>query len=367
MKDWLRGVREHLHMYPEIGYQEFKTQEILISYLDKLGVTYEKMETGLVVNIGSGEKTILVRADIDGLPITEKNEVPYKSTNENMHACGHDVHMTVALGVIKKYLNSPLDCKLRVVFQPAEEGPGGAEMMISRGAAEGIDYALSLHSDPRFNVGEIGVIYGIRNAICDEVNVKITGKSAHAADPHDGVDAIIVASEFIQSTNYLLSKMIKPFDNVVLQFGKINGGVARNVICKDLVLNGTFRTLSKDVKARVIEKLKNIAKGLETMYDCFIEIELVEMYDLLINNDRVVDLLREVQEDTIVLDIASLGGEDFCFFLNEAPGLMFSLGTSNEQSGLKTHLHSDTFDIDSDSLEVGVDVMYKLISRLIKE
>ncbi|XMB66906.1 M20 family metallopeptidase [Mycoplasmatota bacterium zrk1] len=366
MKDWLVNVREHLHKYPELGYQEFETQKILIGYLDELGVTYKKMETGLVVDIGTGDKTILVRADIDGLPILEKNNVPYKSTNKNMHACGHDVHMTVALGVIKKYLETPLDCKLRVVFQPAEEGPGGAVMMIERGAAENIDYALSLHTDPRFNVGEIGINYGVRNAIADEINIKITGVSAHAAKPHDGVDAIIIASTFINNVNHLLSKMIKPFDNVVLQFGKINGGVARNVICKDLTLNGTLRTLDKDVKAKVIDELKNIVNGLEVLYKCKIELEILEMYGLLFNDDFVLDTLKKVHDKVVIIDYPSLGGEDFGFFLEKAPGCMFSLGTSNKDSGLITHLHSDTFDVDTDSLVVGVDVMYKLMKELIK-
>jgi len=361
---WLKKVREHLHQYPELGYQEFKTQEILISYLEEMNLSYKKMETGLVVDYGMGRPRILVRADIDGLPIMEMNDVPYRSKNDNMHACGHDVHMTVALGVLKHYYDKDIDFSLRVVFQPAEEGPGGAKMMIERGAVEDVDYALSLHTDPRFNAGEIAVNYGIRNAITDEVDVTITGVSAHAAKPHDGIDALVVASDFINSVNYILSKTIKPFDNAILQFGTINGGVAKNVICKDLKMSGTMRTLSHDVRNKLIKQLKDTSEGLEKKYGAKIKVEINSMYDELVNDNRVVDVLRDLYENTKVIDYPSLGGEDFGYFLKKAPGLMFSLGTSNSEEGLITHLHSDTYDVDPSCLEVGVDVMVKLIEEL---
>ncbi len=370
MKDWLVSIRRDFHMHPELSTKEFRTHDKITEYLKELGIEYESnvADTGVVGIIrGVKEgKTVALRGDIDALPITEKNDVSYKSTNEGvMHACGHDAHTTIVLGAAK-YLQENRDQfagNVKLFFQPAEETVGGAERMIEQGVMENptVDAVFGLHVDTVLPTGQIGVRYGQMNASTDTVKLTIKGKSAHGAYPSGGVDSIVVAAHVIQALQTIVSRNVDPRDSAVVTLGVIEGGTQSNIIAREVTITGTVRTLTPEVRALVLKRIEDILAQTSKTFGADYDFHLAEGgYIALINTDEMVDIAKASGEKLLgeknvkVIDQASLGGEDFSFFAEAAPGAFFRLGARNEAKGIVHGGHTEKFNVDEACLPVGV-------------
>lgn len=365
--EFVKKVRRELHQYPELGFELEKTIEIVKKYLDEIGVEYlEKIgKSGIVAEI-KGETstniTIAIRADMDALPIKENNQIEYKSKIEgNMHACGHDAHTAILIGIIKVLKDiSKLPCNVRFIFQPAEETTGGAKPMIEDGVLKNVDCIFGLHVDPTLSCGKIGINYGARNASSTDIVIEVEGKSCHGAYPSEGVDAILVMANILCSLQSIISRNIDSRESLVVSIGKINGGTKENIVAQNSICSGTIRSLSKKTlergKLRIKELVENIAKA----YGGIGKVKFKDSYIALINHDDYVELVKENgelllgKENIIIKKEAEMGVEDFAYFVEKIPGVFFDLGVKNEKKGITYPLHNNNFNIDEDALIIGV-------------
>ncbi|MDD4678785.1 MAG: M20 family metallopeptidase [Tissierellia bacterium] len=381
--DELVEIRRDFHMNPELSENEFRTQDKIREYLNKWGIeNYICAETG-VVGIIKGKhkgKTIGIRGDIDALPIHEKSDVPYSSVTPGvMHACGHDAHAAIVLGIakiIKEMADSEgsINGNVKLLFQPAEETIGGAERMIQEGCMEApnVDYVLGLHVQPYLDSGKVELKHGKLNAATDSINIALKGKASHGAYPDEGIDAIVMAGYVITALQSIVSRNTSPINSVVVSLGKISGGVKDNIIADEVIITGTLRTLDDETRQFTKDKISNIVnntamafggEGLTTFY---------EGYKSLINDNEVVDIIKENAEKLLgkenveFKEFPSLGAEDFSYFLDVAKGAFFHLGCGNSAKGITSPLHSEHFDIDEECLKVGVMLQVENIMTLLK-
>jgi len=362
---WLSRVRGDFHMYPELGMQEFRTQRKICEYLDEFGILHKKMaKTGVVGEIKGKNalKTIALRADIDALPILEKNDVSYRSKNHGvMHACGHDAHTTILLGVAKilSEQKDELGVNVRFIFQPAEETVGGAEPMIEEGVLEGVDAIFGLHVSSLIEKGSVEYRYKQMNASSDNIEIEVQGQSAHGAYPGDGVDAIVITAQLITAMQTIVSR-IDARDSAVLTIGKIAGGTAHNIIADSVKLTGTLRTLDPQVRELVKEKLNILVESLPISMGGKGILKIGKGYSALINDDKMVELVKKNAGDILGIENvlekekANMGVEDFGYYLEKIPGVFFNLGVKNEEKGIMASAHNEYFDIDEEALHLGV-------------
>ena len=367
LDSWLSTVRRDFHMNPELGFEEFKTSETIAGLLDTMHFSYKKgiAVTGIAADILGKDSsfTIGLRADIDALPIHEANNVPYRSKIDGkMHACGHDAHTTVVLGVAKMIhegLYTP-PCNLRLIFQPAEETTGGAEPMIAQGVMKGVDAVLGLHVNSALEAGVIGVRYGAMQAASDMFVIKIHGKSGHGAYPSDSIDAVVIASQVVNALQTVVSRNTDPRDALVLSIGMIKGGTARNIICDYVELEGTIRSLNPEVREHANKRVKEIVEQVSAAMGGSGEYIRTPSYTMLINHDPVVSLIEANAqsmlgaENVVSHPQPNMGVEDFAYYLFEAPGAFFHLGVGNKERGITATIHNEHFDIDESALAVGV-------------
>jgi len=375
---WLVTFRRDLHEFPELSEMEYRTQEKLMDALKELNINhYPSAGTGIcgVLLAPNSELTIGLRADIDALPIQEINELSYKSKVPSvMHACGHDVHATIQLGVARYFAQNPekLKCNLKFFFQPAEETVGGAERMVSEGVMEKptVDYVLGLHVMPYMPVGSIEIRDGKLNAASDTFYIKINGKSAHGAYPEKGVDAIVIAAQVIQGLQTLITRNISPLDQAVITIGKINGGVKDNIICDEVILSGGMRTTDEKTREFLKTKMANFVALTCQSYGGKGIVEFEPGYKALINDNEVVQILREISHNFLGKDNVaekehpSLGVEDFSYFLDKAKGAFYHLGCGfgDSKSGA---LHTQDFMIDEACIVLGVYLQIKWIEGIV--
>ena len=369
IKDWLIKVRRDLHKTPELGMEEFITRDKIKKYLDEIGIEYTESKnhtgiTGLIPN-PSATKTIALRADIDALPIEEKNNCEYKSIHSGkMHACGHDAHTAILLGVAK-ILNSikdELSVNVKLFFQPAEETVGGAQFMIEDGCLNNpkVDYILGLHVIPNVDTGYIEVKYNTLNASTDTIKITVNGKQAHGAYPENGVDAIVMGAHVITALQTLVSRNISPTNSVVLSLGIIKGGIKENIICDKVEISGTLRTLDSQTRSFAKERIRKIVNDISSSFDGVGTVEIEQGYAPLVNNNLVVDIIKEQgnillgDDKVLIKESPSLGAEDFSFFLEHTKGAFFHLGCKNTDKGITSPLHTAEFNIDEDCLPIGV-------------
>ena len=362
---WLSKVRGDFHMYPELGMEEFRTQRKICEYLDEFGILHKKMaKTGVVGEIKGKNafKTIALRADIDALPILEKNDVSYRSKNHGvMHACGHDAHTTILLGVAKilSEKKDELKVNVRFIFQPAEETVGGAEPMIKEGVLEGVDAIFGLHVSSLIEKGSVEYRYKQMNASSDSIEIEVQGRSAHGAYPGDGVDAIVITAQLITAMQSIVSR-IDARDSAVLTVGMIEGGTAPNIIADSVKLTGTLRTLDPKIRELVKEKLKILVDTLPVSMGGKGKLKIGRGYSTLINDDKMVELIKKNAtdilgaENVIEKEKANMGVEDFGYYLEKIPGVFFYLGVKNEKKGITASAHNECFDIDEEALHLGV-------------
>ena len=351
--------RRELHRYPELGFKEYETTNRIASLLESEGlqVTRFKETTGLMVEIsGKSGRTgplVLVRADIDGLPIKDLKSCDYKSRNEGvMHACGHDVHTTVVVGLLLALnkLKSDLDFNVRVVFQPAEELGKGAESLIGQGILENVNYALSLHVDTIVPLGKVAIRAGSINAAVIDFDVVLKGKTAHVARVHEGIDTIGPACQFINWCYSHIPKKIDAREPNLLYFGVFKSGTASNVVSPECYLSATIRAFSTNTAVMVFKEAKKIAQGISESTGVIFEFTELTNLRAVVNDKYVVGLLSQAAMDIVGLDNiisdlpTSMGGEDFGVVISNVPGAMMRLGVAPE-SGQAPGLHTGTFDI----------------------
>ena len=378
MKDWLIQTRRTLHRIPEAGDAEFETQAEICRVLENLGIPYEKRRTSvvaLVEGVRAG-KVIGIRADMDALPVNEPEERVYASRHKGfMHACGHDAHMTIALGAAKYFAERrrSLEGSVKFLFQPAEETTGGAAKMIADGCLENprVDYVIGLHVMPDVPAGKVEVKYGALNGSSDFLGVTIRGKGAHAAYPSTGIDAIMIAAKVVDALHSIVSRYVSPLQEAVLTLGTIQGGTRNNIIADEVRMTGTIRTTNPEVRAAIAERVKAVVEGIPAAFGGSGEVEIRAGYAALINHDWVVDIIA--QEATSLLgegsvlwkEKASMGVEDFSFFVRERPGSYYHLGCGNSAKGIDSPLHSNNFDIDEACLPIGVALQVAVTLRLL--
>ncbi|HNU41840.1 MAG: N-acyl-L-amino acid amidohydrolase [Bacteroidetes bacterium OLB12] len=363
--------RRHLHANPELSYQEFNTAKFVAAQLKSFGLEPVTMaNTGLVALVQGkpGKNTIALRADMDALPIEEKNEVPYKSTKPGvMHACGHDVHTASLLGTAKilSQLRNEFEGTVKLIFQPGEEkNPGGASYMIKEGALQNPTPAsiIGQHVMPLVPVGKVGFREGMYMASSDEIYLKVIGKGGHGAAPELTIDPVVIAAHIIIGLQQVISRNASPKQPTVLTFGRITGEGATNIIPNEVTIAGTFRALNEQWRAEGLEKIEKMAKGIAESMGGTCEVTISRGYPYLENNPALTQRIRKAaeayvgKENVVDLDI-TLGSEDFAYYSHVVPASFYRLGTRNEAKGLTSYVHSPTFDIDEDALRIGPGLM----------
>lgn len=364
-------IRRDLHEIPESGFEEYKTSQYIWDFLKELGVdSLERTaRTGVLAYFkgNEGKKTIALRADIDALPVTEKTEVEYSSKHQGyMHACGHDGHSAILLG-LAKYLvqnKSKIKDNILLLFQPAEEGPGGAEIIIKEGVLKkyNVDCIYGLHLYPDVEEGKIGIKAGPIMAQTGEFDIFVKGKSSHGAMPHTGQDSIVIAAELTSSIQNIISRSIDPIEPAVITIGKIAGGERRNVIAGEVVMEGTLRAFNDSIYKKMKRKITIISKSLSMAYDCEIDVIYRDMYPF-VNNDKklVEEFIEAVGSEDIEIVKPQMTAEDFSYYQKEIPGLFFFLGVKNKDMGFVYPLHNAKFNFNESVLAMGVEVYIKTL------
>ncbi|WP_270181703.1 N-acetyldiaminopimelate deacetylase [Alkalihalobacillus sp. CinArs1] len=363
-----RAVRRDLHRIPEIGFQEYKTQQYLLQFIEQLPQEHLEVKTwktGILVLVkGSNPtKTVGYRTDIDGLPIQEQTGYLFQSEHEGyMHACGHDFHMTIALTLLEHYAVKRVKDNLLFIFQPAEEGPGGALPMLASEEfnAWKPDEMVALHIAPEYPVGTVATKPGLLFANTSELFIDLIGKGGHAAYPHHSRDMVVAGSHLVTQLQSIVARNIDPLDSAVVTIGKIEGGTKQNIIAETSRLEGTIRSLSADSMTLVKKRVESIVKGIEASFECEAKIDYGSNYYQVFNDaqlvERFMNVTRELSDITMIECREAMTGEDFGYFLRDIPGFMFWLGVDSESG-----LHSSTLKPDEDAIDVAFDVLTNYI------
>ena len=364
--------RRHLHAHPELSFEEYKTSVFVAQQLTQMNIQFTKMANTGLVGIIKGElpsdNVIALRADMDALPITETNDVPYKSVNTGvMHACGHDVHTSSLLGTAKilNDLKSSFGGTIKLIFQPAEERlPGGANLMIAEGVLENPkpQAILGQHVMPLIDAGKIGLRSGKYMASTDEIYVTIKGKGGHGAQPQQNIDPVLIMAHMVTALQQIVSRNADPRSPSVLSFGKVIANGATNVIPNEVYLEGTFRTLDEDWRADAHHKMKTMAKGIVEGMGGKVDFNIVKGYPYLVNEEKLTANVKQYAIDYLgaqnVLDLDIwMAAEDFAYFSQATDACFYRLGTRNEARGITSSVHTPNFDIDENALNLSTGLM----------
>ena len=364
-------IRRDIHANPELGMEEFRTQELIINYLKQFGCfkITKSAKTGVVALIEGkkegSKRCIGLRADIDALGIVDMKDVPYKSKNYGLcHACGHDVHTTILLGVASNLakMQDQFSGYVKLFFQPAEENEGGAEPMIKEGFMKNpdVEAMIGLHVSENYKVGKVRFCYGTMQAASDEIKIIAKGFSSHAAHPQKGVDALLIACQIVNNLQSVASRNVAPTDSIALSLGKINGGTIANALAESVTIEGTLRTLLPETRERVINNIKRICENVSLAYGGSSEVIFTPSYPPVFNDEEMNDFVREnalefmEKKDVIINNTPSLGVEDFAYFAKTVPSCFYNLGIYNEEKGIIYPGHNNKFDVDEDSIYYGV-------------
>lgn len=364
--------RRYLHQHPELSFYEYQTSGFVAAALDNLGIPYQKMSGTGIVALLTGAKpstaVVALRADMDALPIAEANQVEYISKNPGvMHACGHDVHTSSLLGTAKilSELKDEFAGTIKFIFQPAEEKlPGGASMMIAEGVLENPKpgAVLGQHVMPLIDCGKVGFRSGKYMASTDELYVTVHGKGGHGAQPHQNIDPVVIASHIIIALQQIVSRVADPKLPSVLSFGKVIANGATNVIPNEVKLEGTFRTMDEPWRKQAHQKMKKMAEGMAEAMGGSCDFNIVHGYPFLVNEEKLTAKVREFAEDYLGkenvedLDIW-MAAEDFAYYSQAADACFYRLGTRNEERGITSSVHTPSFDIDENALNVSTGLM----------
>ena len=371
------ALRRHLHMHPEPSGEELQSSLHLYRLFSDAGLPVRMGPEGCGVMVDSRSsqpaRRMAVRADIDALRIQDEKPVPYHSqVPQVMHACGHDVHTASVFGALSaldrlgRAERLPWPVAWRGIFQPAEETSDGAESMIRAGAMDSIDAIIALHVDPTRQAGSVGVRPGVFTASCDLLRTTIHGRGGHAARPHESVDPIAAAAQLVSTLYQFIPRSTDSQDAVVVSFGQIHGGLNANVIPEEVVLEGTVRTLNRQVRERTIANIHRLAQGIESVTGTKIELAFDTGIGSVDNDPTLTSLVERVARELLGEDNVSrmprpsMGGEDFAAYLEHAPGSMFRLGCAGN-SGTWPGLHTPTFDVDEKCIVVGAKILARTV------
>jgi amidohydrolase len=381
MRPQLVAQRRDFHMHPELSNREERTSRVVAERLRALGLTDIKTGVGkygvtaLLVGSKPGP-VVAVRADMDALPIQEVNDVPYKSLVPGVkHACGHDLHTTVELGVaeILSKMREEVRGTIKFIFQPAEEGApageeGGAKFLIKEGALENPrpQAIFGLHTEPNLQVGQIGYHVGPAMASSDSFIITIHGKAAHGAQPQNGIDAVVVASQAVLALQNIRSRRIDPLEPLVITVGTINGGTRLNIIAGEVKMTGTMRTLNNEVRERAVAMMRETLQNVTAAYGATFELEITDSNPVTYNEPSLVEetlpTIRRVVGDKGAIPLKPfMPSEDFANYQKIVPGFYYYLGVGNRAKGITAGWHTADFDVDEDSLVVGVKVMSNVL------
>lgn len=367
------AIRRHIHSNPELSFKEFETAKYIADSLKDLGLRPVEgiANTGVSAIIegrNPAKKIIALRADIDALPITEANEVDYKSNNEGvMHACGHDAHTSSLLGTahILNQVKDEFEGTVKLIFQPGEEkAPGGASLMIKDGVLKNPEpqSILGQHVMPLIPVGKIGFKEGIYMASADEIYMTVKGRGGHGAMPDRNIDPVLIASHIIVALQQIVSRNATPTIPSVLSFGKVIAEGATNVIPNEVKIEGTFRTLNEEWRQEAKIKIKKMAEGIAKSMGGECDFHFLDGYPFLYNNEDLTRRNKEFaieymgEENVIDLDVW-MAAEDFAFYSQEIDACFYRLGVRNESKGITSNVHTPTFNIDENALEIGSGLM----------
>jgi amidohydrolase len=377
--------RRFLHEHPELGFQEFETARLVAERLESMGV--EDIRTGIAVTgvtglikgtkTGGPEKVVLVRADMDALPILEENEVDYRSKIDGkMHACGHDAHTSMLLGVGRLLLDrrDEFSGTVKVLFQPAEEGGGGARVMIEEGVLEDptVDLVFGQHVAAEVPVGQIELRGGPCMAAADRFEILIKGRGGHGAQPHLTVDPIAVGSQIVSALQTIVAREVDPTKEAVVTVGAFIAGDASNVIPDTAVMRGTLRSFDPEVRELIGRRVGEIATGIASAMRAEVEYVYNPGYPATINDPVETEKVREIaaaivgEENVLTADL-QMGAEDFSYFLEQKPGCFFFTGTRDEERGITWGHHHPKFDVAEDGLAVGIEVMVRTVLNALNE
>src|SRR3954464_3050202 len=361
----LVSTRRHLHAHPELAFAEFETTSFLEQRLRAHGLSPRRLPagTGLVCEVGSGDPIVVLRADIDALPLPDLKDVPYASTREGMcHACGHDVHTTVVLGVLAALATMDgIPGTVRAVFQPAEETiPGGAIEVVASGVLEGASRAFAVHCDPSVPAGSVGLRTGAITAACDRIDITLTGPGGHTARPQLTVDLVDALGRLITDLPGLLSRQVDPRSGMSLVWGAVNAGIAANAIPQRGSLRGTVRVLDRELWKDAEDLMRSLVERVVATTGAGCDVDYVRGLPPVVNDPRAVALMRAaaletVGADHVVLTPQSMGGEDFGWFADVMPIALARLGTHG--GGAPLDPHRGTFNVDERAIGVGVRVL----------
>jgi amidohydrolase len=379
IEEQLITIRRDIHQYPEMGFEEYRTSQKIFDFLKKLDLEVKRIATtGVVALLDCGEGPVIaLRADIDALPIEEKTKVSYKSKVTGvMHACGHDGHTAILLGVAKvlSKFRDRLKGKVKFIFQPAEEGPGGALPLIEAGVLEEpqVDNIFGLHVEESLPTGTIGVQPKVGSAAADEIDILIKGKGGHAAAPHQGVDAIITASQVVTALQTVVSRQINPQKSAVISLGTINGGYKRNVIADEVEITGTVRTTDPDLRKMMPEMIEQIIRGITLSQRSDYNLDYRFGYPVLINSTELVHELKDAigaipyVDEIKYISQSSMGAEDFAYYLQQVPGIFFRLGAADPSEDYYPG-HHPKFNFDERALKIGVALFVYITLNRIEE
>ena len=367
----LINIRRHIHSHPELSGMENQTAILISGYLKNIGwrVSESVGRTGVIADFGPKDKGLIgVRVDMDALPIQENTNLSFSSKFDGvMHACGHDLHVSIGLGVATVIKDLKLNYGTRIIFQPAEEIASGAKWMIQDGATKGLEKIFGVHVFPDLPVGTIGIKEGSLTAAAGELSVEILGKSGHGARPHEGIDAIWVASKVISGVQEAITRKLDPLDPVVITFGKINGGSAYNVLSEKVQIVGTVRCTNTELFKNMGNWLNINISSIARSCGAEAKVQFKEITPPVYNDFEINKILRDSaietlgKENVIELQKPSLGAEDFADFLDQIPGAMFRLGVSGKNGC--SPLHSSAFDPDEKAISVGIKVLTQAIIK----
>jgi len=370
--------RRRLHQRPEMGFKEQLTAELIAQKLQEWGISHQTgiAKTGIVATIESGKSgpVLAIRADMDALPIQEENEVPYRSQHDGvMHACGHDGHTAIALGTAY-YLAQHRDDfagTVKIIFQPAEEGPGGAKPMIEAGVLQNpdVDAIIGLHLWNNLPLGTVGVKSGALMASVEEFRCTIFGKGGHGALPQQTVDSVVVSAQIVNALQTIVARNVNPLDSAVVTIGQLHAGTAFNIIADTARMSGTVRYFNPAFEGYFGQRVEQIIAGVCQSHGARYELDYWRHYPALINDSAIAELVRDVAAAVVetpagvVPECQTMGAEDMSYFLQAVPGCYFFLGSANPDRDLAYPHHHPRFDFDETALGMGVEMFVRCVEK----
>lgn len=375
INDYLIDIRRKLHKKPEIQFDLKETCELVKQELEKIGLvpdeSFGKSSITALLEIDNPTKTIGLRADMDALSITEISNKEYKSLNEGvMHACGHDGHTAMLLGVAKILSENKdrLKCNIRFIFQASEEGPeSGAKYMVEDGILDDVDLIFGMHLTNELDTGMLGASIGNAMASANRFSVEIIGKGGHAGSPHNAIDAIAASARVITDIQYLVSREMNPFSPLVVNIGTIEGGSISNAVAENVIMTGTIRTFSNDTTDYLKKRINDLAKSAIESFGGSCKVVFNEGLPPLINKkhyilEAIESIVKVIGDNNFIIsDEGKMGSEDFSYYLEKKPGCFVWLGSGNDEKKMRVALHNPRFDFDEDALLIGVKVFVQYV------